>query len=113
MFKEYGANSNDHRLRALITCILSIKLKRVVGYRHKKIIEPLHIFLQSDPEKDEHYGQYIFNAIKGYCTKDFILVEDESEKFRNKAKKYDKQKFPVCKKYDSFLKALFPEIADY
>jgi competence CoiA-like predicted nuclease len=113
MFKAYGADSNDHRLRALTTCILSIKLKRVVGYGHKKVIEILHIFLQSDQDKDEHYGQYIFNAIKGYGTKDFILVEDESEKFRKKATKYDKQKFPVCRKYDSFLKALFTELADF
>jgi hypothetical protein len=57
--------------------------------------------------------QYIFNAIKGYGTKDFILVADESGKFRKQAIKYDKQKFSVCGKNDSFLKALFPELADF
>lgn len=113
MFKEYGTDSNDHRLRFLITCILSIKLKKVVGYGYKKVIETLHSFLKGDLDKDEHYGQYIFNAIKGYGTRDFILFEDKSAKFRDKAKEYDKQKFPVCKKYDSFLKALFPELATY
>ncbi len=115
-FKAYNVSFDErdaHRFRALISCILSIKLRKVIGYRHKKVIEILHIFLDADKRKNEHYVQYIFNASRAFGATQFLRNENgDTRKFAKKAKSYAQQKYPVCRRYDSFLKALFPELAN-
>jgi len=116
-FKAYNVSLDErdaHRFSALISCILSIKLRKVIGYRHKKVIEILHIFLDADKHKNEHYVQYIFNASRAFGATQFLRNEDgDTRKFAKKAKSYAQQKYPVCRRYDSFLKALFPELLNY
>jgi competence CoiA-like predicted nuclease len=54
LFKQHNISPDDRdspRLRALISCILSIKKRRVVGYGHKKVVEILHIFIEVDKQK--------------------------------------------------------------
>lgn len=111
----FDPKSDDFKifeLLSLLDCLYSIKFKQVIGYNYKLIIQLLHQYLDSDINKESHFGEYILKAIGVYGARDQILCEDKTGKFLAKAKAYKNKKVELSHKYDPLLKHLFPELLE-
>ena len=110
IFKQQNEACNFFELSNLLSCLYSVKFKKVIGYNYNKLIQLLHQYFMKEIIKRDHFGEYIFKAIRVYGARNQIIQEDKTEKFKNKAIAYNKMKFKLSHKYDSLLIHLFPEL---
>jgi competence CoiA-like predicted nuclease len=110
VLKKYDVDLSDGYFLRFLSSILSLKYKKVVGYKFKKIVQVLHKYFDIDINSDFHMGKYIFEAIKNYGVREIIIAEDRTGKFIEKVKVYQKMNFSTCSKYDKVIKLLFPEL---
>jgi len=110
IFEIHFEDINYYDLIALLSCLYSIKCKKVIGYNYAKLIQVLHQFFQKDIGAHSHFGEYALKAIGTYGAKDQVLQEDRTGKFVKKTRRYVKHGFELTHKYDQVLQLLFPEL---